>query len=52
LQNKDGSGFEPFKQPHYMLINLALGGKNGGNPNQSVYNNKYEVDWVRVYQLK
>ncbi len=52
LQNKDGSGFEPFKQPHYMLINLALGGNNGGKPNESVYNNRYEVDWVRVYQLK
>ncbi len=26
LVNKDGRGFNPFKQPHYMLLNLAIGG--------------------------
>jgi hypothetical protein len=27
LANKDGSSFNPFKQPHYMLLNLAMAGK-------------------------
>jgi len=27
LHNKDGSGFNPFRQPHYMLLNLAVGGR-------------------------
>jgi beta-glucanase (GH16 family) len=40
-------GFNPFLQPHYILINLAIGA-NGGDPSSSLI--KYEVDWVRVYQ--
>lgn len=50
LQNKDGSGFNPFKQPHYMLLNLALGGMNGGDPSTTAFPQKFEVDYVRVYQ--
>lgn len=30
LVNKDGSNVNPFKQPHYRLLDLAIGGKNGG----------------------
>jgi beta-glucanase (GH16 family) len=51
LVNQDGSGFNPFKQPEYMLLNLALGGDNGGVPSEaSVFPHKYEIDYVRVYQ--
>ena len=50
LINKDGSGFEPFKQPHYMLLNLAIGGDNGGDPEKTSFPNRFEVDYVRVYQ--
>lgn len=42
-------GFNPFLQPHYILLNLALGG-NGGDPSKSMFPIKYEVDYVRVYQ--
>jgi beta-glucanase (GH16 family) len=52
LENKDGSGFNPFKQPHYMLLNLALGGQNGGDLTGTVFPQKFEVDYVRVYQKK
>ena len=45
--NVDGSN--PFLQPHYLLLNLALGG-NGGDPSKSPASIKYEVDYVRVYQ--
>lgn len=44
-------GFNPFNQPHYLLLNLAIGG-NGGNPDQSKFPIRYEVDYVRVYQEK
>jgi len=44
-------GFNPFKQPHYLLLNLAIGG-NGGNPDRSKFPIRYEVDYVRVYQEK
>lgn len=46
--NPDGSN--PFKQPHYLLLNLAIGGDNGGDPTNTPFPNRYEVDYVRVYQ--
>jgi beta-glucanase (GH16 family) len=50
LVNKDGSSINPFRQPHYMLLNLAIGGMNGGNPDTTIFPNRFEVDYVRVYQ--
>ena len=44
-------GFNPFTQPQYLLLNLAIG-SNGGNPDQSKFPIRYEVDYVRVYQEK
>jgi beta-glucanase (GH16 family) len=44
--NPDGSN--PFLQPQYILLNLALGG-NGGDPSSSRFPVKYEVDYVRHY---
>jgi len=41
---------EPFQQPHYLLLNLAIGGKPGGDPSNTTFPNKYEIDYVRVYQ--
>lgn len=52
LVNKDGSGINPFKQPHYMLLNLAMGGDNGGPLDDTQFPNRFEVDYVRVYQKK
>ncbi len=45
--NADGS--RPFHQPHYLLLNLAIG-SNGGNPDLSDFPITYEVDFVRIYQ--
>ena len=50
LYNRDGSGFKPFQQEHYLLINLAIGGMNGGDPSKTTFPLKYEVDYVRVLQ--
>ncbi|MES1221375.1 MAG: glycoside hydrolase family 16 protein [Bacteroidota bacterium] len=50
LVNKDGSSFNPFKQPHYMLLNLAIGGQNGGDPTNTSFPRRFEIDYVRVYQ--
>ena len=47
--NPDGR--TPFLQPHYLLLNLALG-SNGDDPAQSHFPIKFEVDYVRVYQNK
>ncbi|WP_153798698.1 glycoside hydrolase family 16 protein [Foetidibacter luteolus] len=50
LVNRDGSGVNPFKQPHYMLLDFAIGGMNGGDPSGTAFPNRFEVDYVRVYE--
>lgn len=50
LVNQDGSQFNPFMQPHYILLNLAIGGDNGGDPSATKFPKRFEVDYVRVYQ--
>jgi len=52
LYDKDESGFNPFRQPHYMLLNLAIGGQNGGDPSRTSFPKKFEIDYVRVYQKR
>lgn len=44
-----GNGENPFRQPHYILLNLALGSK-GGVPDPDNFPLRYEIDYVRVYQ--
>jgi beta-glucanase (GH16 family) len=43
-------GMSPFRQPHYMILNLAIGGMNGGDPASTAFPTRYEVDYVRVFQ--
>lgn len=50
LVNGDGTNINPFKQPHYMLLNVALGGMNGGDPSHTQFPRRFVVDYVRVYQ--
>ena len=54
LYNRDSAHFHPFRHPHYMLLNLAVGGDNGGDSKTSPtpFPKKYEIDYVRVYQSK
>lgn len=44
-------GFNPFLQPHYILLNLAIGA-NGGDPGTAQFPIKYEIDYIRIYQKK
>ncbi len=64
--SKDGAN--PYHEPHFMLLNLAIGGGQGGgktqvedgsmagetlpggNPAQSTFPQRFEVDYVQVYQ--
>lgn len=48
--NPDGKKENPFRQPHYLLLNLAIGGMNGGDPSTTEFPARFEVDYVRVYQ--
>lgn len=50
LCNPDGTN--PFKQPHYILLNLAIGGDNGGSTRRLKLPVRYQIDYVRVYQKR
>lgn len=47
--DQDGSGRNPFTQPQEIKLNLAVGA-TGGDPSQTTFPAKFEVDYVRVYQ--
>ena len=40
----------PFDNPHYILLNLAMGGNLGGDIPQNFNKGQMEIDYVRVYQ--
>jgi beta-glucanase (GH16 family) len=48
--NQDGTGTNPFHRPQYLLLNLAIGGTQGGDPSKTAFPARLEVDYVRVYQ--
>ncbi|MEM9789259.1 MAG: glycoside hydrolase family 16 protein [Planctomycetota bacterium] len=48
--NETPEANNPFRQPHFILLNLALGGDNGGDPSGTDFPSAYLVDYVRVYQ--
>lgn len=45
-----GKGINPFTRPQYILLNLALGGDNGGPIDDTAFPMRYEIDYVRIYQ--
>ncbi len=45
-------GFNPFHQPAFMILNEAIGGQAGGNPEATKFPSRFEVDYVRVYQRR
>ena len=47
---KIGNGTNPMRQPHYVLLNLALGGDHGGLISDDAFPMKYEIDYVRIYR--
>ncbi|MGG3562768.1 glycoside hydrolase family 16 protein [Neobacillus rhizosphaerae] len=44
-------GFAPFDRPFYLQVNLAVGGKWPGNPDDSTcFPQKMEIDYIKVFQ--
>lgn len=40
-----------FHKPHYVLVNLAVGGGWPGDPDETtIFPQKYYIDWIRYYQ--
>jgi beta-glucanase (GH16 family) len=48
--NTDKARKNPFRQPHAILLSLAIGGTNGGDPSNTEFPARFEVDYVRVHQ--
>ncbi len=40
----------PFRQPHYLLLNQSIRGVNGGDPSGTQFPIQYIIDYVRIYQ--
>ncbi len=49
-----GSRTWPFDKPHYLLINLAIGGSWGGQRgiDDARFPHRYLIDYVRIYQRR
>lgn len=45
-----GHHSNPFHRPQYILLNLALGGDNGGTIDNEALPLRYEIDYVRLYE--
>jgi len=50
LSQLDISGGGLFDNPHYLLLNLAMGGTLGGNIPNSFVQDTLVVDYVRYYR--
>ena len=48
--NKRGNVSNPFKIPHFLILNLAIGGTAGGDPSNTSFPSRYEIDYVKIYQ--
>ena len=52
LNATDRGPTNPFHQPHYLLLNLAIGGKAGGDPSKTRFPTWYEIEYVRVFEKR
>ncbi len=50
VKNQDGPAVNPFLAPQAFRLNLAIGGPQGGDPARTAFPQRYEVDYVRIYQ--
>ena len=44
------SSEKPYDHPHYLLLNIALGGNLGGEVPENFTEDTFEIDYVRIYQ--
>lgn len=50
--NRTPDKASPMMEPHYMILNLAVGGRAAGDDSKTKSSARFEVDWVRVYQMR
>lgn len=53
-KESDDPAVWPFAQPHYLILNLAIGGGWGGQKgiDDTLFPHRFEIDYVRYYQAK
>ncbi len=52
IRPADQPNGNPFRAPHYLLLNFALGGDWGGPIDDAMLPQQFVIDYVRVYQAK
>ncbi len=50
LSDADEGSYNPFREPFYILMNFAIGGKWGGRIEDSILPQKFVIDYIRVYK--
>ena len=52
VNEKSGPAAWPYDSPHYLILNIAIGGDWGGQKgiDDAIFPQRMEVDYVRVYQ--
>lgn len=40
----------PFQAPHFLILNLAIGGTLGGEVDDSIFPAEFLIDYVRIYE--
>ena len=50
VQMNNKSSEEEFRNPHYLLLNIAMGCTLGGSVPDDFNEDSMEIDFVRVYQ--
>lgn len=48
--NEGRRGDNPLRRPQHLLLSLAVGGTQGGDPAATVFPARFEVDYVRVFE--
>ena len=53
-KERDDESVWPFAKPHYLILNLAIGGAWGGQKgvDESLLPHRFEIDYVRYYKRK
>ena len=50
VQMNNKTSEEEFRNPNYLLLNIAMGGSLGGSVTDDFNEDSMEIDFVRVYQ--
>ncbi|MGJ8655558.1 MAG: glycoside hydrolase family 16 protein [Akkermansiaceae bacterium] len=48
--NEHGQAINPFNSPQAFRVNMAIGGDKGGDPSKTTFPQRYEIDYIRVFQ--